>query len=119
MASISQAAVFIIPLYKGPDYLESRADPRVASRAHSYLALKLAILPLMTFLVYIVATASPSASLSNHAYHIAAGLTPVIFILMKVVFSCCWGRCHCTQRAESGAASNQEIDIESSFEGII
>lgn len=100
MASITQGIVFIIALCKGPSYLESRADPRVASRTHSYLALKLAIIPLMTFLVYIATTLS-SASLSDDVYHIAAGLTPVIFILMKLVFSCCWDRCRCRRRAPS------------------
>ena len=90
MASIFQAIVFIIALLKGPGYLDSRADPRLSSRAHSYLALKLSIIPLMTFVVYIAATVCPTASVSDDVYHIAAGLTPVIFIFMKIVFSCCW-----------------------------
>ena len=114
MASITQGVVFVIALFNGPNYLDSRADPRVASRTHSYLALKLAIIPLMTFLVYIAVTVCPSASLSDDVYHIAAGLTPVIFILMKLVFSCCWDRCRCRRHA---APSNQEI-IESEFETI-
>ncbi|XP_078371345.1 endosomal/lysosomal proton channel TMEM175-like [Oculina patagonica] len=102
MASITQGIVFIIALCKGPNYLESRADPRVSSRANSYLALKLAIFPLMTFLMYIAATLSPGPSQSDAVYHIAAGFTPVvtmIFILMKLVFSCCRDRCRCRQQA--------------------
>ena len=95
-ASIFQAIVLVVALLKGPNYLESRANPRVSSRTHSYLALKLSIIPLMTFLVYLAATLSPSAS--DDVYHIAAGLTPVIFILMKVVFSCCRVYCRCRQR---------------------
>jgi len=98
MASITQGIVFVIALWKGPNYLESRADPRVSSRSHSYLAVKLSIIPLMTFLVYVAATGCPNASLSDDVYHIAAGLTPVIFILMKIVFSCCWDHCRCGQR---------------------
>ena len=108
MASITQGIVFTIALCKGPNYLESRADPRVASRTHSYLALKLAIIPLMTFLVYIASTLCPSASLSDDVYYIAAGLTPVIFILMKVVFSCYWDRCRCRQQV----TDHQEIESE-------
>ena len=88
MASIFQAIVLIIALLKGPGYLDSRADPRLSSSAHSYLALKLSIIPLMTFVVYIAATACPTASVSDDVYHIAAGLTPVIFILLKIMFSC-------------------------------
>ena len=114
MASITQGTVFVIALCKGPNYLESRADPRVATRTHSYLALKLAIIPLMTLLVYIAVTLCPSASLSDDIYHIAAGLTPVIFILMKLVFSCYWDRCRCRRQA---AHTIQEI--ESEFDNIV
>ena len=90
MASIFQGIVFIIALLKGPGYLDSRADPRLSSRAHSYLALKLSIIPLVTFVVYIVATLCSTASVSDDVYHIAAGLTPVIFIFLKIIVSCCW-----------------------------
>ena len=99
IASIAQGVVFIIALCKGPNYLELRADPRVASRTHSYLALKLAIIPLMTFLVYIAVTVCPNLSLSDEIYQIASGLTPVIFILMKLVFSCYWDSCRCRRQA--------------------
>ena len=112
MASIAQGVVFIIAFYKGPNYLESRADPRVASRTHSYLALKLAIIPLMTFLVYIAATVCPNASLSDDVYHIVAGLTPVIFILMKLVFSCCRDSC---RRRRQAVLISQDLEIESGF----
>ena len=112
MASITQGIVFIIAFYKGPNYLKSRADPRVASRTHSYLALKLAIIPLMTFLVYIAATVCPNASLSDDVYHIVAGLTPVIFILMKLVFSCCWDSC---RRRRQAVLISQDLEIESEF----
>ena len=114
MASITQGIVFIIALCKGPNYLKSSADPRVASRTHSYLALKLAIIPLMTFLVYIAATVCPNAS--NDVYHIAAGLTPVIFILMKVVFSCYWDSCRCRRRE---VLMSPELEIESQFYNIV
>ena len=116
MASITQGVVFIIALCKGPNYLESRADPRVASRTHSYLALKLAIIPLMTFLVYIAATVCPNASLSDDVYHIVAGLTPVIFILMKLVFSCYWDSCRCRRQA---VLISQDLVIESEFYNVV
>ena len=116
MASITQGVVFIIALCKGPNYLESRADPRVASRTHSYLALKLAIIPLMTFLVYIAATVCPNASLSDDVYHIVAGLTPVIFILMKLVFSCYWDCCRCRRQA---VLISQDLVIESEFYNVV
>lgn len=112
MASITQAIVFIIALFKGPNYLEARAYPRVSSRTHSYLALKLSIIPLMTFLVYIAATLCPSASLSDDVYHIAAGLTPVIFILMKIVFSCCWNCCCRDQRSFNAQRAIKEYSSE-------
>ena len=114
MASITQGLVFTIAFYQGPNYLESRADPRVASRTHSYLALKLAIIPLMTFLVYIAATVCPNAS--DDVYHIAAGLTPVIFILMKLVFSCCWDSCRCGRQA---VLISQDLEYEAEFYNIV
>ena len=110
MASIAQGVVFIIALCKGPNYLKSSADPRVASRTHSYLALKLAIIPLMTFLVYIAATVCPNAS--DDVYYIVAGLTPVMFILMKLVFSCYWDSCRCRRQA---VLISQDLEIESEF----
>lgn len=119
MASITQAIVFVIALFKGPIYLESRADPRVSSRAHSYLALKLSIIPLMTFLVYVAATSCPSASLSDDVYHIVAGLTPVIFILMKIVFSYCWDHCRCCQRVADFNVQQAIREYSSEFYDII
>ena len=117
IASVAQGVVFIIALCKGPNYLESRADPRVASRTHSYLALKLAIIPLMTFLVYFAVTmCPPNLSLSDEIYQIAAGLTPVIFILMKLVFSCYWDSCRCRRQA---VQISQDLEIESEFYNIV
>lgn len=98
-ASITQAIVFVIALLRGPTYLAPCANPHVSPRTHSYLALKLSIIPLMAFLVYMAGTFCPNASSSDTVYHISAGLTPVIFILMKIVFSCCWGHSPCGQRA--------------------
>ena len=113
-ASIFQAIVFTIALLKGPNFLESRAHPRASPRAHTYLALKLSVIPLMTFLVYISATVCPSASLSDDVYHIAAGLTPVIFIVMKIVFSCCRRCCRlslCDVQQEPSYYSSEFYDI--------
>lgn len=112
MASTSQAVVFVIALCKGPNYLMARANPSVGSRTHAYLALKMAILPLITLVVYLVAALCQRASLSDDVYHIAAGLTPMIFILMKIVFSCFKVHCNCRQRRRGTV---RQVDSEFYF----
>lgn len=100
LASITQVIVLCIALWKGSSYLKRRADPHLSSRPHWYLVIKLSIIPAMTFLVFISVTLCPNTSFADNVYHICAGLTPLIFIVMKIVFSCCLdGRVSCCQRA--------------------
>lgn len=98
LASITQVIVFCVALWKGSSYLKSRANPHVSPRTHLYLVIKLSIIPAMTFLVFISVTVCPTTSVAD-VYHICAGLTPLIFIVTKIVFSCCLDRIPCGQRA--------------------
>ena len=100
LASITQVIVLCIALWKGSSSLKHCADPHLSPRSHCYLMIKLSIIPAMTFLVFISVTLCPNISFADNVYHICAGLTPLIFIVMKIVFSCCLhGRVSCCQRA--------------------
>lgn len=83
-ASIAQAVVFVAALWKGPTYLEPKANPLVSKASHCYLALKLTIIPLISLLVYYVTFANYSAMYI--AFNAAVCVTPFLFLALKIVF---------------------------------
>ncbi|XP_029180130.1 endosomal/lysosomal potassium channel TMEM175-like [Acropora millepora] len=116
LASITQVIVLCIALWKGSSYLKRRAEPHLSPRPHWYLVIKLSIIPAMTFLVFISVTLCPNISFADNVYHICAGLTPLIFIVMKIVFSCCLdGRISCCQRAPVFDLQDNIAEFSSDF----
>ena len=84
VASITQAMVFITALCKSPFYLQPKANPVVSPSNHCYLALKLAVIPLVSLLVYYTTFATKIAVYV--VFHSAVLATPLVFIGLKIAF---------------------------------
>jgi len=83
-ASLAQAVVFVIALWKGPSHLEPKANPSISRSNHCYLALKLAIIPLISLVVYYTTFANYSAIYI--AFNAAVFITPFLFLALKIIF---------------------------------
>ncbi|XP_078371728.1 endosomal/lysosomal proton channel TMEM175-like [Oculina patagonica] len=85
MASLSQAAVFVVALWKGPTHLEPKVNPSISKSSHCYLALKLTIIPLISLVVYYT-TLSKSNWAIYITFHTAVFVTPFLFLALKLSF---------------------------------
>ena len=83
-ASLAQAVVFVIALWKGPSHLEPKANPSISRSSHCYLALKLTIIPLISLVVYYTTFADYSAIYI--AFNAAVFITPFLFLALKIIF---------------------------------
>ena len=83
-ASLSQAVVFIVALWKGSSHLEPRANPSISRNSHCYLALKLTIIPLVSLFGYYITFADYTAIYI--AFHTAVFITPFLFLALKIIF---------------------------------
>ena len=81
-ASLAQAVVFVVALWQSHPYLEPRANPAILRGSHSYLALKLSIIPLVSLLVYFTTFAKYSALYI--AFYAAVLVTPFLFLAIKI-----------------------------------
>ena len=84
-ASFAQAVVFVVALWKGPSYLEPRANPSVSRTSHCYLALKIAIIPLISLLAYYTTFAN-SYTATYIVFHVTVLITPFLFMALKIIF---------------------------------
>ena len=83
-ASLAQAVLFVIALWKGPSHLEPKVNPSISRSSHCYLALKLAIIPLISLVVYYTTFADYSAIYI--AFNAAVFITPLLFLALKIIF---------------------------------
>ena len=84
-ASLSQAVVFVVALWKGPTHLEPKVNPSISKSSHCYLALKLTIIPLISLLVY-YSTFCHSYKAIYITFHAAVFVTPFLFLALKLSF---------------------------------
>ena len=84
IASLAQAVIFVVALWKGPSHLEPKANPSVSKSSHCYLALKLTIIPLISLVVYYITFAGYSAIFI--AFYAAVFITPLLFLALKIIF---------------------------------
>lgn len=81
-ASLAQAVVFVFAMWQSHSYLEPKANPAILKSGHSYLALKLSIVPLVSLLVYFTTFAKYSALYI--AFYSAVLVTPFLFLAIKI-----------------------------------
>ena len=98
-ASLAQAVVFIVALWKGSSHLEPRANPSMSRSSHRYLALKLTIIPLTSLFIYFTTFAR---FLTIYISFLAAAfITPFLFLVLKTVFG----------RREVGELTRHDLEI--------
>lgn len=85
MASLSQAVVFVIALWKGPTHLEPKVNPAISKGSHCYLALKLTIIPFISLVVYYTTFSNNNLAIYI-TFHAAAFITPFLFLALKLSF---------------------------------
>ena len=85
MASLSQAVVFVVALWKGPTHLDLKVNPSISKSSHCYLALKVTILPLISLVVYYT-TLYNSYWTIYITFHVAVFVTPFLFLALKFIF---------------------------------
>ena len=77
-ASLAQAVVFIVALWKGSSHLEPRANPSISRNSHCYLALKLTIIPVVSLFIYF--TTFTHYTVICIAFHTAVFITLLLFL---------------------------------------
>ena len=77
-ASLAQAVVFIVALWKGSSHLEPRANPSISRNSHCYLALKLTIIPVVSLFIYF--TTFTDYTVIYIAFHTAVFITSLLFL---------------------------------------
>ena len=84
-ASLAQAVVFIVALWKGSSHLGPRANPSISRNSHCYLALKLTIIPIASLFIYF--TTFTDYTVIYIAFHTVVFITPLLFLVLKLIFS--------------------------------
>lgn len=109
LASVANFVLLVIAIFWKDvtlyDWAKPRSEDRSSSKAHTYLLIKILIIPVASVVTFL-------SSLTNDAtcyivYHVVIFITPALFFILKVVYACycCRGTGTYTQQKNTGLKS--------------